>query len=59
MDLATTMFNFLLDLTQTIGSAGQWLITPLNYVGVSPIMLFTASGFSVILGIHLVRLFIG
>lgn len=54
-----TLFNFLLNIIQVVASFGQWLITPLEHINMSPLALFSVAGISIIIGIHLVRLFIG
>lgn len=54
-----TLFNFLLNILVTIAHFGHWLITPLEYINMSPLALFSVAGITLIIGIHLVRLFIG
>lgn len=55
------LFDFLMNVPQTIGAFSNWLMSPIYapYINVSPITLFSVGGVSVIiwiLGIHVVRL---
>lgn len=54
-----TLFNFLLNILVSIAQFGQWLITPLEYINMSPLAIFSVAGITTIIGIHLIRLFIG
>lgn len=56
------LFDFLLNIPQTIAGFGNWLITPINttYFNISPLALFGigGTGFLItIITIHVVRLF--
>jgi len=53
------LFNFLLNIISIIASFGSWLTTPLEYINISPLALFSVGGITIIIGVHLVRLFIG
>ena len=53
------LFDFLLNSLHIVAQFGQWLITPLDYVNMSPLALFSVAGISTIIAIHLIRLFIG
>lgn len=53
------LFNFLLNIPLTLSEFGAWLVEPLPYVNMSPLALFGLSGITLLLGIHLLRLFVG
>jgi len=57
------LFNFLLDIPQTLANFGQWLVTPLNerWLNISPLGLLGIGGTTVIISlivVHIVKLFI-
>ena len=54
-----SLFDFLLNILSVVASFGTWLITPLKYVNMSPLALFSIGGITAIITIHLIRLFIG
>ena len=54
-----TLFNWLLNLITEFGKFGNWLTTPLEYINLPPLAIFGFSGLTLLIGIHLIRLFIG
>lgn len=61
--MINTLFDFLLDIPQTIANFSNWLITPINstYLDISPLGLLGIGGAGIIItiiSIHVVRLFI-
>lgn len=59
MDVAELMFNWLLEMFQKLGDLTNFITTPMQYIGVTPLYLFTLSSLGVLLGVHLIRLFVG
>lgn len=57
--MENTLFQWILNFTREISNVGNWLITPLDYLNISPLGLFTVSGLSIVVGWHVVRLLIG
>ena len=57
--MAQQLFSWTLNIINVLGSFGNWLITPLDYINMSPLSLFSLGGITLLLGIHLIRLFIG
>lgn len=58
-----TIFNWLLEIPQTVANFGNWLVSPIDerLLNISPLGLFGIGGGAVIIaliGIHIVRLFI-
>lgn len=56
--MAETLFNFMLNIINVLGSFGNWLITPLEYIGYSPLTIFSVGGITLLLSIHLIKLFL-
>lgn len=53
------LFDFILGSLYKIGDFTNWLITPLQYINLPPLALFSFTGVAILLGIHLLRLFVG
>ena len=51
-----TLFNWLFDFMRELCNIGNWFIQPLPYINISPISLFTISGFNIVIGLHIVHL---
>lgn len=63
MDISTTIFEWVLNIPNTLAQFSEWLIAPINetYLNISPLGLFGIGGGSFIIGligIHIVRLFL-
>lgn len=61
--MSNTIFDWLLQIPQTIAGFGNWLISPISeqYLNISPLGLLGIGGVGVIItliGVHVVRLFI-
>ena len=52
------LFSWLFDVLRSLADVGQWLISPLPYINMAPLMLLTLAGVTTLLGIHLVKLFL-
>ena len=62
--MENTLFNWLLEIPQTIANLCNWLISPISekYINISPLGLLGIGGTTillVIIGVHVVKLFIG
>lgn len=55
----STLFNWILDVTRSLTTLGNWLISPLPYLNVSPLGLFTPTMLTVLIGYHALRLVVG
>lgn len=53
------LFSWCLDLLNQFSVFLNWLSTPLDVIGISPLMIFTFSGLTLIIGFHVLRLVIG
>lgn len=53
------IFKWLLDLPRMFGEFGEWLNTPLDYIGLTPLALFGIGGLTAVIGVKVVRLFVG
>ena len=53
------LLDFLLSILTRLAQFSNWLITPLDYINLSPLALLSVAGITTIVAIHLVRLFIG
>lgn len=53
------IFDWLLDFTLELTRIGNWLVTPLPYINASPLGMFTIAFLNILIGIHLLRLFVG
>lgn len=60
--MENTLYNWLLNIPQTIAGFGNWLVKPIgNGIDISPLGLLGVGGISVlivIIGVHVVKLFI-
>lgn len=56
------LFQWMLDIPLVVAEFGNWLTEPLQVINISPLALLGIAGVSVIItiiGIHIVRLFVG
>lgn len=61
--MVNELFNWILQIPQTIASFGSWLMSPIYdpYIKLSPLALLGIGGVStiiIIIGVHVVKLFI-
>ena len=54
-----TLFDWLLSLINEFSKFGSWLTMPLPYINLPPLAVFGFGGLTILIGIHLVRLFVG
>lgn len=57
--MESNLINFLLNFIKELAKFGGWLLEPLPYLNISPIMLFSFSGLTLLIGFLLVRLVVG
>lgn len=54
--MASTIFQFFLDIPKQLAPFTTWLFTDLPYINIAPIALFGIGGFTAILVLHLIHL---
>lgn len=59
MDVVQRLWNWVINLPLVFAEFGEWLTTELPYVNLSPLGLFSIAGITALVGILLVRLFVG
>lgn len=52
------IFDFILNILSVFAGFGDWLVTPLDYINLSPLGLISVGGITFLIGIHIVKLFI-
>ena len=57
--MVNSLFNWLLNLPIEFSRFGNWLVTNLPYINISPLAIFSLGGLSVIISALLLRLFVG
>lgn len=57
--MVTQLINWLLNLIREFAKFGQWLVTPLPYINIGPLALFSFAGLTALVVILLVRLVVG
>lgn len=54
-----TLWNWLINLPLVFVEFFKWLTEPLPYINISPLMLFSFVGLTILIGLLLVRLVVG
>ena len=57
--MVSTLWTWLSGLLTEFAKFGTWLTQPLPYINLAPIMIFSFTGITIILGFLLVRLVVG
>ena len=57
--MENTLFQWLFDMLGEFAKFGNWIVTPLPYLNVSPLALFGFGGITLLIGFLLVRLVVG
>lgn len=53
------LVKWLMQLPQTFAQFGNWLVTPVEHIGISPLMLFGVTGITAIIALKAFRLTVG
>ena len=57
--MVTQLIEWLMNLLREFAKFGQWLVTPLPYLDIAPLALFSFAGLTALVVILLVRLVVG
>lgn len=57
--MTNNLWNWLTSLITEFAKFGEWLINPLPYINISPLMLFSFTGLTALIALLLVRLVLG
>lgn len=59
MDAINRLWNWVINLPLVFVEFMEWLTTPLPYIDLSPLGLFSFAGLTALISILLIRLFVG